>query len=379
MNRRRFLRDASLAALVSSTARRAVVAETAAARQANRSTPFPMVDGLSFLTDDDADLRSAGLAAIISDVSSAESVDTDDGSIRYYRSFEACLRSASAMRAYLRETAVAFLAERGSQIQPAWQSGRSAVFFQLQGLEPMGTDVRRLDIFYELGVRVLQITHHDDNPFGGGAMQPQSTGLTELGREAVARMNTLGIVPDVSHASDRTALDTCATSSGPVILSHGAARALVDNARCAPDEVLRAIADSGGAVGIFMMSFWLTPDAVPTVEHLIRQLRHVINVGGIESVGIANDYGVTGLQAAAEVGNDNARAVEGYLPWWRSMGERGVRGFAEDPRHVVIPELNDVNRMFTIDAALDRDGFSVGERELILGGNWIRVLTDVLG
>jgi membrane dipeptidase len=325
-------------------------------------------------------IPGSGLDAFILDVSSVAQIQTDDGSIRYYRSFEACAQSMTAMRRALREDIPqAFLATKGTEIRSAAETGQTAVFFQMQGCEPLGEEVSRLDLFYELGLRVQQLTHHNDNPFAGGALEEVQSGLTELGRDGVMHMNELGILPDVSHGSDPTALDVCRVSSGPVILSHGAARAIVPNARCAPDEVIRAVAETGGVMGIFMMSFWLTRDPVPEIHHLIQQLRHIADVGGMDAVCIANDYPVSGEAQLAELGNDNEAGVEPYLPWWQDQGRRGIPGFEVDPEHVVIPELNDVRRMFTIHDALGDAGFNSDEVEKIMGGNWIRVLTEVLG
>ncbi len=230
-----------------------------------------------------------------------------------------------------------------------------------------------------MGLRVLQITHHNNNAWGGGALERNWTGLTTFGRSGVELMNTLGIIPDLSHGSDPTARDVLRISKKPVIISHGAARALVNNARCTPDDVIKGVADSGGVMGIFMMSFWLTTDAVPTTESYIRQVRHVVKVGGIDAVGIANDYPVGGEANARKAGNDNAKAIGGYLAWWDAVAREGVLGFDKRPTHVVIPELNNVRRAFEIREALDRAGFRSGEVEKIMGGNWIRVLTDSLG
>lgn len=351
-------------------------------RQDRTSTPFPYVDGLCALPADLADIGRSGLSAFILDVSSVSQVETDDGSIRFYRSFEASAQSLVAARRSLMagEIPGAFLATRGSQVREAWRHGRTVVFLQFQGAEPLSEDLWRLDLFYELGLRVMQFTHHNANTFAGGALDPEPTGLTSLGHDLLARINELGMLPDVSHGSDATSLEVARASTGPVVLSHGAARALVPNARCAPDEVIRAVAESGGVVGIFMMTFWLTNDPVPTVDHLIAQLRHVANVGGMEAVAIANDYPVSGEAHLASLGNDNAEGVKAYHPWWESMARQGIMGFdAEDlPTHVVIPELNNVRRLFLIDDALAGAGFSAADRERIMGGNWIRVLEEVL-
>ena len=376
MNRRMFLQRVSLLpAVVPAIGRQS----PAGGQVLVRKPAFPYVDGLSFIGSP-VDVSRSGLSGFINDVSTAERLPTPDGSVKYFRSFDACNRSINAARKQLADGAIpgAFLATSGRAIRDAHTAGRTAVFFQFQGCEPIGDDLTRLEHFHKLGLRVLQITHHNDNLWGGGAIQKTWTGLTKLGREGVERMNALGIIADLSHASEVTALDTLAVSKRPVILSHGGARALVPNARCAPDEVIRGVARSGGVMGIFMMSMWLTTDPTPTVESYVRQIRHVIKVGGMDAVGIANDYPLAGESAAAKAGNDNAKIISNYYEWWDSVAKEGVLGFDTRPPHAVIPELNDINRMFSIQAALERSGFKTPEIEKIMGANWIRVLTDSL-
>jgi membrane dipeptidase len=365
---------------------RALAASAAAAiawpsRTLAQKPAIPYVDGLTFLGPDPADIERSGLAALILDVSSVAQVKTDDGSIRYFRSFEACAQSMTAMRRALGAGMVgrAFLASRGSDIDEAFRTGRTAVFFQMQGAEPIGEGLWRLELFHELGLRVQQITHHNDNAWGGGAIEKNWTGLTTVGRDGVERLNALGVIPDISHASDLTARDVLAASRTPVILSHGAARAFVNNARCAPDDVIRGVGRSGGVMGIFMMSMWLTTDPTPTTDAYVRQLRHVIDIAGIDAAGVANDYPLTGEAAAVKAGNDNAKVIENYYPWWDSVAKQGVLGFDTRPRHVVIPELNNIRRMELIHQALERHRFSAGQIEKIMGGNWIRVLKTTLG
>jgi membrane dipeptidase len=350
-------------------------------RTAAPRTPFPYVDGLTFFSRDVADIAASGLSAFIYDASAAEEVETPDGSPRWFRSFEACARSITARRRSLAtgEVPGAFLATRGSDIPSAHAAGRTAVFLQFQGAEPIGEKLDRLDLFYELGLRLLQVTHHHDNAWAGGALEQSWSGLTSVGHEGIERLDELSIIPDLSHVADPACRDVLRVSRRPVIISHGAARALVPSARCTPDDVIRGVADSGGAMGIFMMSFWLTTDPVPTVDAYVRQIRHVVNVGGMDAAAVANDYPVSGEAGARAVGNDNAHAVKAYMPWWDSIAARGVLGFDRRPEHVVIPELNHVRRMFDIHTGLERARFTAAEIEKIMGGNWVRVLTEALG
>ena len=344
----------------------------------SRPRRMRFVDGLlSSLPETSAQISQSGLDAFICDVADVEEVRGEDGTVRYVRNFAACDRALNAARAHIHDRlAGAYVAELGSDITRRAGTG---IFLQFQSCEPIEADLSRIAYFHAKGLRALQITHHNDNLFGGGSIELSPSGLTPLGLEGIAEMGRLRVVADVSHASEQTALDVARHTRRPFILSHGACRAIVDHPRCVSDDVIRAIAQCGGVMGIFMMSFWLTTADVPTLEHYLAQIRHVIAVGGIDTVAIANDFTIAGEANLLALGNDNAEGVKGYYDWWRPLQARGLPGFAQLPKHVVIPELNTIDRMKLICAALERSGFSDGQVEKIMGGNWTRVLTDVLG
>jgi membrane dipeptidase len=351
---------------------------TACAGRAAQPQRPRFVDGLlSSLPETSAQISRSGLDAFICDVADVEEVRGQDGTVRYVRDFAVCDRALSAARAHIRDRlSGAYVAVRGSDVTRRAGTG---IFLQFQSCEPIGADLSRIGYFHANGLRVLQITHHHDNLFGGGSIELSPTGLSPLGIEGVAEMGRLRIVADISHASEQTALDVARHTRRPFILSLGACRAIIDHPRCVSDAVIRAIADRGGVMGIFMMSFWLTTAEVPTIGHYLAQIRHVIDVGGIETVGIANDFAIAGEPDLLALGNDNAEGVKGYHGWWRPLQALGMPGFAQLPKHVVIPELNTIDRMALICTGLERGGFSAGQIEKIMGGNWIRVLTDVLG
>lgn len=376
--RRKFITDglsgvASVMALGATGFGLSLQGQTAAPALDGRTGHPLYFDALAFPPQDASDIGKSGLNGFVWDVSQG----IMEGQA-YVRKFRPTLTSMVSARKFLRENSIgAFLATKGSELAAAKDKPRTAVFFQLQSCEPLSEGLDALDIFYELGLRILQMTHHFNNPFAGGCLSREPTGLTEMGIKAVEKMNALGVIPDLSHASVQTALDVLRTSKKPVIISHTGCRAIVRNARCTPDEVIKGVADTGGVIGLFAMSFWLTEDPVPTVDHFILQLQHIIDVGGIDAVGISNDYAITGEPSALAVNNDNAKAVKYYYSWWKQM--EGLLGFDKLPAHCVIPELNNVERFFTIQRGLEKKGYSSGQIEKIMGGNWLRVLTSCLG
>jgi membrane dipeptidase len=365
--RRDFLKTAAVAALAMCVPGQAPAKKTA----------YPFVDGLCLdIPDDPAQFKASGLSGFLFDASAVAEVKTPDGSPKWLRNYAETLKRIAGVRAHLRKMPNAFLATDGSEIERAFKEGKTAVFLQVQGGgEIVDTDLGRIDVLREMGLRVLQMTHHHNNALAGGGIEKNPSGLTKLGHEAVAKLNAASIIPDLSHASDQTALDTAKASKKPVILSHGATRAFVNNARCAPDNVIKAIADTGGVMGIFMMSFWLTTDPTPTIDHYVQHIRHVRNVGGIDAVGIANDFPLAGEQNLIAAKGENAAAVKNYLPWWDSIARMGVLGFDRQPQHVAVPALNNINRVRIIHQALEKAGFKPAELEKIMGRNWTRVLS----
>lgn len=333
------------------------------------------IDGLSFLPEDFDMITQSGLSAMICDVSEVEEVVDDFGVVRYQRNFAPNDAAIDAAVARIEANSQVFVGKTGWDISS--QEG-CAAFLQFQSCETIGQDLSRMAYFHDKGLRILQLTHHNDNLFAGGAIERTHTGLTNHGRDGLDEMNRIGLLPDVSHGSPATIRETAEASRSSVVYSHGACRALLDHPRCITDEGIKAIADKGGVVGIFMMSFWLTKEHEPNVDHLIAHLQHVIDIGGIDAVGISNDFPMSGQQELVRLNNDNREGVKQYLGWWRAMREVGVAGFEEDPEHVVIPALNNISRMAQIDLALTEKGYGSSERAKIMGGNWARVLTDVL-
>ncbi|ABI40204.1 Twin-arginine translocation pathway signal [Shewanella sp. MR-4] len=347
------------------------------------------IDGLSFLPDDLADVPASGLDAFLCDISAIETIEQADGTLNYKRTYKACMESIQqAAKRVSEHSDILLQGLTGRDIKLARESNRTAVFFQIQGADCVEEDSEanqwaRVDEFHRQGLRALQLTHHYGNTFAGGALDNDANGglnkpLTAHGRALIEKLNHANILVDVSHSSAQTALDAAKLSRAPIVQSHGAARGIVKHARCSPDEVIRAIADSGGVFGVFMMSFWLTNNAVPTVDDYIRQLEYVTRIGGVDCVAIANDYPLRGQENLLALNNDNAQGVKEYQEWWYSLRAKQVLGFDAEPRHVVIPELNHIERMSRIDDALAKARFKSTDRDRFMGGNWQRVLNQVL-
>ncbi|MFI5055888.1 MAG: dipeptidase [Actinomycetota bacterium] len=183
-----------------------------------------------------------------------------------------------------------FLGTSVADIERAHDTGRIALIACIEGAAPIENELDRLDILFGLGVRMIGIAYSESNQLGGGVRDPGDGGLTVFGRAAVTRMNRLGMAIDLSHTGDLTALQTCELSDKPVFLSHSGARALYPEMKLKTDDLLRAVADTGGVIGIEAAPHTTTLVGVPhTLETVMAHAEYCIDVMGIDHVAFGPD------------------------------------------------------------------------------------------
>ncbi len=157
---------------------------------------------------------------------------------------------------------------RVSDFALARERGQLGLVLAIESAAPIENELDRLDILYGFGIRSVGVTYSEANLLGSGLAEKVDAGLTNFGRQAVRRMNQLGILIDCSHAGDRTTLETIEASEAPVSISHAGARALWPTSRMKPDDVIRACASSGGVIGI---------EAAPHTTMTRQSSRHTID------------------------------------------------------------------------------------------------------
>lgn len=261
------------------------------------------------------------------------------------------------------------LARRAGDISAAKKDGRIALIFGFQNAKPVGDDLDKLHTFWEMGLRVLQLTYNEPNQFGYGCLVPTDEGLTSLGRQAIREMNDVGLVLDLSHVGYRTAREAIGASSRPVIISHANPRARAANPRNVPDDLIKAVAATGGVVGACGWGpiCWRGGPKRPGVDDLVGHLDYMVNLVGIDHVGLGLDSPAAGLgtvaQHAAEINAAYPQVVGGYVAQFGT----GLEGRYAVPVEG-LPGVTD---------ALQRKGYPADGVRKIMGGNFLRVFTDV--
>ncbi len=256
-----------------------------------------------------------------------------------------------------------------SDIDAALQQKRLALIANTQNSTAIGTDLKTLDLFYNLGLRQIQLTFNWRNWVGDGCTERTQAGLSYYGVDFVRRMNELGMIVDVAHTGYQTTLDAIEVSSKPIVFSHTNCKALCDHPRNKTDDQIRALAKKGGVMGLSCFNWFVSDRPRSTLEDLLNHFDHVIKLVGPDHAGIGSDFGIPGWEGR-EPDAEWEEHKRIYSDWeWKLIKGRF-------PPY--IDETNDEKRYWTIARGLERRGHSTGVVEKVLGQNFLRVFKEAL-
>ena len=219
--------------------------------------------------------------------------------------------------------------------------GKKAFFLGIENGYAIGKDIKNVKKFKDMGIQYMTLSHSYDNDICNSSSNTEdaSKGLTAFGRKVVKEMNKVGMMIDVSHVSEGTFWDVIKLSKDPVFASHSSVRALCDHDRNLTDEQLRALAKNGGVIHICIYDGYLNNDAkAASVDDVVKHIDHAVKVAGIDHVGIGSDFD----------------------------GGGGVPGCTGD------------NDMINITVKLIEKGYSEEDIRKIWGGNFFRVMNQVI-
>ena len=218
------------------------------------------------------------------------------------------------------------------------REGRKAVMLGVENGYAIGTDLAEVERFRREGVVYMTLCHNGNNLLCGSARGNEAgIGLTDFGREVVKEMNRVGMMVDLSHAGERTFYDALESSLTPIFCSHSSARALCDHPRDLTDDQLRALARRGGVAQATLYHGFLRTDGRATVEDAVRHICHMVDVMGIDHVGIGTDFD----------------------------GDGGI------------PGCTNASELIQLTCKLLEKKFSPADLELIWGGNLLRLMEEV--
>ena len=244
------------------------------------------------------------------------------------------------------------------------------LIYGFQNAAMIGSDIQRVEIFANLGVRVVQLTYNPANGLGDGSMASENRGITPFGREVIGALNAQNLMVDLSHSGQQTCLDAARASTRPISINHTGCRALVDLPRNKTDEELRLVASRGGFVGIYFMPF-LNLSGHAMAQDVVSHIDHAVNICGEDHVGIGTDGDITPI--------DDLTAYQTRLA--EEIAERraaGISAQGERPdTYPFVVDLRGPDQFRKLQALLRSRGYSTGRIEKVLGGNFLRFAEDV--
>ncbi len=175
------------------------------------------------------------------------------------------------------------------------EKGLFSIFVGLENGSPIGDSLERLEWFHKAGVRYVTLCHTGNNLICDSCATDVKRwgGLSQFGREVVAKMNELGMLVDVSHISDEAFYDVLECSSKPVVATHSCCRALADHPRNMTDDMIKALASAGGVIQINFYPVFLDSGyekVNPSCRRIVDHIDHVVQLVGIDHVGLGSDY-----------------------------------------------------------------------------------------
>jgi len=250
-----------------------------------------------------------------------------------------------------------------SDIQKAKLSGKTGIIFGFQNTSAIEDDLRLLSTFYELGVRVIQLTYMEANLVGQGCLERIDSGLTNFGIEMVEEMNRLGILIDLSHVGYRTTMDAVEVSKKPVIFTHANPKSLCDHSRNKPDDAINALVRKGGIIGATVFPAFLPAGNNSTIEDFLEVIDYLVKMAGIDHVAIGTDFTEAQPKEFFDwILTGKSRKGPALKLDHPLKNPAGIQGAADFPN---------------LTGALSTRGYAESDIKKILGENILRVFRDV--
>lgn len=298
-------------------------------------------------------------------------VDAVHVTIAYHETFrETVLNIEQWNRWFEQYPDLIMMGRTGADVRRARETGRTAIFFGFQNPSPIEDDIGLVEIFHTLGARFMQLTYNNQSLLATGCYEDDDTGLTRMGREVVTEMNRVGLVVDMSHSADRSTLEAIEFSTRPIAITHANPKSWHKALRNKSDDILRALAESGGMLGFSIYPHHLAGSSDCTLESFCEMAARTADLMGTAQIGI---------------GTDLCQDQPDSIVTWMRTGRwtKGVdfgEGSASNPGFPPMPDWFNDNRDFDkIEAGLRAVGFSVENVAGIMGENWLRFFDESFG
>ena len=254
-----------------------------------------------------------------------------------------------------------FHGRSGDDVRRARREGRTAIFFGFQNPSPIEDDIGLVEICYMLGARFMQLTYNNQSLLATGCYEENDSGVTRMGKEVIKEMNKLGVVVDMSHSAEKSTLDAIKISSKPIAITHANPSFWFAAKRNKSNKVLKALADSGGMIGLSLYPHHLKDTSNCTLESFCEMAAQTAELMGIKNIGIGSDLCL--------------KQPNNVVEWMRNGTWTKTKDYGEgssvNPHFPKQPKwFEDARGFNNLEKGLKKAGFQETEVNDILGNNW---------
>ena len=282
--------------------------------------------------------------------------------IVYHEDYDEFLDELKKWELYFKENSdLIFLGRNFKDIDKAKEESKTAIFFGFQNCSPIEDDINLVEKIHKLGCRFMQLTYNNQSLLATGCYEKIDSGVTNFGKEVIKEMNRVGIVIDMSHSAEKSTLDAIEFSEKPIAITHANPTFWHGAKRNKSNELLKALADSGGMLGFSLYPHHLKDNSNCTLDSFCEMVAKTADIMNVKNIGIGSDLCLNQPDLIVEwMRNGTWSKKKNY-----GEGSKNKPGFPQQPKW-----FRDASGFSNLDIGLKKIGFSNDEINDILGNNW---------
>jgi len=282
--------------------------------------------------------------------------------IAYHEDFDEVKKNVATWNKYFQDYKdLIFLGKTFQDIEKAHQEKKTAIFFGFQNCSPIEDDIGLVEAVHKMGARFMQLTYNNQSLLATGCYEKNDSGVTRMGKEVIKEMNRVGVVVDMSHSAEKSTFDAIELSSKPIAITHANPSFWFAAKRNKSNGLLKALADSGGILGLSLYPHHLKDESNCTLESFCAMAAKTSEIMGVKHIGIGSDLCLNQPNSVVEWMRNGT---------WTKTKDYG-EGSSNNPHFPKQPKwFEDARGFNNLEKGLKKAGFKETEVNDILGNNW---------
>ena len=280
----------------------------------------------------------------------------------YHEDYDEFVQRTKEWKKFFNENSdLIFLGRNFKDIEKANLEKKTAIFFGFQNCSPIEDNIALVEKVHEHGCRFMQLTYNNQSLLATGCYEKNDSGVTNFGREAIKEMNRVGVVIDMSHSAEKSTFDAIEISEKPIAITHANPSFWYEAIRNKSNDLLKALASSGGMLGLSLYPHHLKDGSNCTLENFCEMTAKTAEIMGVKNIGIGSDLCINHPDSIVEwMRNGTWAKTKNY-----GEGSKNKPGFPKQPDWFL-----DARGFNNLEIGLNKIGFNEDETNGILGNNW---------